>query len=257
MTKRYSIWSALSVLALVGLIACGKSEEKKNDVATVPIQPNCAAGTSLVYVNGYPMCQSPTGGYTTPIYQNPIVNGYNYSSDTYCYRDIQITNSTVAKKFLKEALGVCDQNHSTGGTADCQAWANGHFKVNMSTDGNQQMVTTIYAYPQQTGYWYSLPSFSDFFWGMLGFPVYNVNSYATRNPLSIPMQKFSVNNSLGFEGRGNGDFYTLANRSLIQIQIPQGKPGDTHFTYYVGYAGEIFMTGTLVNSATYSFYCGY
>jgi hypothetical protein len=60
-----------------------------------------------------------------------------------------------------------------------------------------------------------------------------------------------TNNYQGFEARGAGDFYTNANRSLIQVQIAKGKLEDPRFDYRIAYRGEIIVTGTFVrcNSA--------
>ena len=247
----------LSVFTVVGLIACGKSESKNSAIATVPLGgASCPAGSTLLNTNGSPVCQGAGGAFSTPIYNNNLAGGASYSSDNYCYNSLKITNSSQVKKFLKEALGVCDQNHSSGGSAACSTWSAGYFRINLSL-GNGLTGLQFYAYPQRSNYFYSLPKFSDFISGLIGFPIYNQNSYATRNPLSLSMSTFQINNSQGFEGRQNGDIYTLANRSLIQVQVAQGKPGDPYFTYSIAYEGVTFITGTFVKSDNYSYYCGY
>lgn len=254
MKNRNWLWTALSIFSVVGVIACGKSETKNSTIATVPLGgASCPAGSTLVNNGGSSLCQGPQG-LTTPIYSS--LEGTGYSSDNYCYNSLKITNTTQVQKFLKEAMGVCDQNATSGGSAACTAWSAGRFRVNLSA-GNGLTGLQFYAYPQASNYYYSLPKFSDFISGLIGFPIYNSNSYATRNPLSLSMSTFQINNSQGFEGRQYGDLYTLANRSLIQVQVAQGKPGDAYFAYSIAYEGITFMTGTLVKNDNYSYYCGY
>ena len=256
MKNRYWLWLALGVFSTIGVIACGKNESKNSTIASVPLGgASCPAGSSLVNTSGYPMCQGPSG-VTTPIYVDSLSAGTSYSSDNYCYNSLKITNTTQVRKFLKEAMGVCDQNYSTGGAAACSTWDAGYFRINLSA-GNGLTGLQFYVYPKPSNYYYSLPKFSDFISGLIGFPVYNSSSYATRNPLSLSMSTYQINNSQGFEGRQYGDLYTLANRSLIQVQVATGKPGDPYFTYSIAYEGITFITGTLVKSDNYSYYCGY
>ncbi len=124
----------------------------------------------------------------------------------------------------------------------------------------------FYVYPQTSQYYnysYSMPSLSDFFLGMFGFPMYMQQQVsAMRNPLGLGMTLTPINNWAGFEGRTNGDMYTLANRNLIQLQVQQGKAGDPYFTYVLSYAAlnsnqsTPFMTGTLINKNVYGPYYG-
>jgi hypothetical protein len=257
MTFRHWLWTGLSAYSIFAVVACGNNLQTKDaSVAAVPgvSAAGCPAGSTLVTTNGYPMCQG-ANGLSTPIYQNTMTGLTGYSSDNYCYRSLTITNNAQAQLFLKNAMGVCDQNASTGGNAGCDAWVAGTFRINLAV-GGPALGLTFYAYPQQTGYYYSLPSFADFVSGMFGFPVYNTYAYATRDPLSLNMSTFQINNSQGFEGRQNGDLYTLANRSLIQIQVNNGLPGAPYFTYTIAYEGVTFISGTLVKSDNYAHYCG-
>lgn len=260
MTYRYWNWTGIAVFAFMGVIACNNgSSTSANGIALVPngFDTSCPAGSVLTYAYGTPMCQGPNG-VTTPLYQN-VMGGLTYGTDNYCYRNLTVSNSSILKTFLKEAMGVCDQAQSTGGLADCQAWANGYLKMDIMSNGSQ-LNFSLYAYPYQSSYYnysYSMPSFSEFFLGMLGFPVYTQNFSAFRNPLTLGMTVYPINNSLGFEGRTWGDTYTVANRSLIQLQVAQGKAGDPYFTFTLSYSPATtgvstpFLSGTLVNKAVY------
>lgn len=266
MKTRHWLWIGLSVFAVVGLIACGKSTTQNDTNNAVAIAPNsnygCPSGSTLVNTWGYPTCQG-ANGMTTPLFQNSI-GGHQYSADNYCYRNITVTNTGVFQAFLKEAMGVCNQAHSSGGLADCSAWSGGTIKMEMVTTG-QQMNFSIYAYPQVNQYYnysYQLPSMSQFFLGMLGFPIYTQTATATLNPLSMGMTLFPINNNQGFEGRANGNLYTMANRNLIQLQVAQGKAGDPYFNFVLTYVpvgasqGQAFLSGNLANKAVYGSYYG-
>lgn len=266
MTFRYWLWTGLSVFILIGVVACGKSVETNNapgTTAAVPLNGNtvCPAGSTLITTYGSPMCQGPNG-ITTPIYQNTLA-GTQYGSDNYCYRNLTISNQSVFKSFLKEAMGMCDFAHSTGGMYDCNSWTNAQVKVDIVTTGSQ-MNFAVYAYPQLNAYYnyyYALPSASEFFLGMMGFPIYT-QQYNTMssNPITSGMSVFPINNSLGFEGRTTGPLYSLANRQLIQLQVAQGKVGDPYFTFVMSYApvnstqSTPFLSGTLVNKSIYGAY---
>lgn len=257
MKNRHWLWIALSALTVVGLIACGKSESKNSGIATVPLGvASCPAGSALINSNGSSVCQGPGGVVSTPIYNNNLAGGTSYSSDNYCYNSLKISNSAQLQKFLKEAMGVCDQNYRSGGAAGCSVFSAGSFRVNLSA-GNGLTGFQIFSRPQPSNYYYSLPKFSDFFTGLIGFPIYNDNAYGVHDPLSLSMSTFQINNSQGFEVRQYGERDTLANRSLIQVQVAQGKPGDPYFTYTLAYEGITFMTGTFVKNDNYSYYCGY
>jgi hypothetical protein len=264
MTFKYWILSGLTIFAVVGVIACGKSTNS-NSTAGVALVPNgtsagCPAGSTLIYTYGSPMCQGPNG-ITTPLFQNTM-GGYQYSTDNYCYRNLSVSNSSVFRAFLKEAMGVCDQAQSTGGMADCSSWTSGYVKVDVVTTGSQLNIS-FYTYPYMNSYYnysYSLPSLSQFFLGVMGFPVYTQNYSAMRNPLVLGMSLFPINNTLGFEGRSMGDTYTVANRSLIQLQVQQGKAGDASFNYVISYAptssgvSTPFLSGSMINKSNYGSY---
>mgnify|MGYP001224293663 FL=1 len=222
------------------LIACG---ENKQTTATNPYATNngCPAGT--VYTNGF--CYNQTGnqwGYTG--------TSTNFVSDNYNKKDVKITDTATYKNFLKKAMQVCDQANSNGGIYSCDSWAVGQFQLNvqMAATSSTALRATFSAYPQTNSYYwygYSLPSASDFFYGMFGFPVYTA-TIITLNPLPIDNMVVSlINDSKGFEARAYGDARTVANRSLIQLQVLEGKLEQSAFDYQVGFEGKIFAKGRL------------
>lgn len=264
MAKRYFIGASLVIYSVFGVIACSKSTDTQNangNVAAVPLTSNCPSGTAPIYTAGYQMCQGPGGVLTPPITQWSIGGGSRYKSDNFCMRNLSISNSTKIREFVKEAMGMCDQGQYSGGTSDCSAWANGYYQVELETNGSQAAVR-ISAMPTSTGYYYSIPSFSDFFLGMMGFPVYLSNPVsAPRNPLTLSLTLYPINNSQGFEGRSWGDPSTLAARSMVQVQVNTGKAGDPIFSYQIAYEGTYILSGNFLNTganASYGYgYGGY
>jgi hypothetical protein len=84
---------------------------------------------------------------------------------------------------------------------------------------------------------------------MVGMPVFqNAGAYLPRLPLNMNVSV--TNNYQGFEASGYGDIRTKANRSLIQVQIPQGKMEDATFPYRVAYRGQVILTGQFVRCGT-------
>lgn len=223
------------------LIACG---ENKQTSATNPYATNNGCPVGTVYTNGFCYNQSGTqwGLGTT--------GSLNFVSNNVNYKNAQITNSTVYRDFLKKALQVCDQASSSGGIYDCSSWSVGQFQLNVQIANAQatELRATFSAYPSTNSYYwygYSLPSASDFFYGMMGFPVYTA-TIITLNPLPIDKMVVSIiNDSKGFEARAYGDVRTVANRSLIQLQVLEGKLDQSAFDYQVGFEGKIFAKGRL------------
>jgi hypothetical protein len=205
---------------------------------------NCPAGTT--YQNN--VCV--TGNGVALVHTGPV----GFYSENWHDRTL-IPAGPGLGDFLQNAMGVCDRNHIDGGLAGCSAWAAGAFDVVMQAPNSQtnSVQMTFRAKPQMgqnANFAYSLPSAGQFAGALFGFPVIG-NPGAVRNPLQLNMTVSVTNNYQGFEARGYGDFYTTANRSLIQIQIANGKLDDPSFDYRIAYRGEIIVTGTFVrcNSA--------
>ncbi|MGZ3749205.1 MAG: hypothetical protein ACXVB1_00840 [Pseudobdellovibrionaceae bacterium] len=199
-----------------------------------------------LFQNGY--CVNPNNGITT------MTNGaVGFYSENWHDRTLTPTGNGISE-FLKGAMGVCDRGYSDGGLAGCSAWAAGAFDIVMQTPNPQSnsVQVTFRASPRMNpyaNYGYSLPSAGQLAGALLGFPVVG-NPGAIRNPLQLNMTVSVTNNYQGFEARGYGDFYTTANRSLIQIQIAQGKLQDPRFDYRIAYRGQIIVTGTFIRCNT-------
>lgn len=236
MKKFIILLAGFAVSALV--VACGSNSSDNNNTVI-----QCPAGST--FQNGY--CVNANGG---------IVNtgSVGFYSENWHDRTLN-TTGTGLQEFLKNAMGVCDRNHIDGGLAGCSAWTAGAFDIVMQAPNAQTntVQVTFRAKPRTNAnsyYAYSLPSAGQLAGAFFGLPVVG-NPGAVRNPLQLNMTVSVTNNYQGFEARGYGDFYTTANRSLIQVQIAKGKLEDSRFDYRIAYRGQIIVTGTFVrcNSA--------
>lgn len=220
------------------MVACGSSNNNNNGGAVIA----CPAGST--FQNGY--CVGTNG---------VVVNtgSVGFYSENWHDRTLVTTGSGLTN-FLRDAMGVCDRAHSNGGLAECSSWAAGAFDVVMQAPNSQTNAVqlTFRAKPQTSAYGYysySLPSAGQLAGAFFGMPVVS-NPGAVRNPLQLNMTVSVTNNYQGFEARGYGDFYTTANRKLIQIQIAKGKLEDSRFDYRIAYNGEIIVTGTFIRCNT-------
>lgn len=248
--KISSAFTAILATALM-LVACNRNG---SDNSGVPpgYNPNAIGCTSGTYYNGgycYNANGTAVGAY----------NGVNFITDNYQYRNFTVSNSTVFRNFLKEAMGVCDRAQTSAGIYNCSSWTSGYFQVVLQTQSAQatHLYATFSAYPYSNGYstWGAqLPSVGDFFLGLIGFPMLDYGS-AIRNPLTIDAVISNINKSQGFEARGYGDLYTTANTSLIQIIVMNGKldsyyanpnpndPNQALMDYQLAFQGSVFATG--------------
>lgn len=187
-------------------------------------------------------------GYYGNIYANS--NEAGYLGDNFAWRNMTITDGVIFKSFLKKAQGLCDQAHSSGGIYSCDTWVNSYFRVVYQASSNAQSQSRIMfmTYPQNmnNGLWYGyqLPSWDQFFMGFLGFPVPQAHG-ATRNPIALDMTTSLINNSQGFESRAYGAQDTLANKSLIQFMVRQGKVLDATVDFEIFFEGKTFASGKL------------
>lgn len=233
--KKYIILFAGFLISAV-LVACGS--DKSGNGGTVV---SCPAGAS--FQNGY--CVNGNG-----VVMNTGSVGF-YSEN---WHDRNLSTAGGHREFLKNAMGVCDRHHSNGGLADCSTWMAGAFDIVMQAPNPQTntVQVTFRAKPrvnQNYNYYYSLPSAGQLAGALLGLPVVG-NPGAVRNPLQLNMTVSVTNNYQGFEARGYGDFYTTANRSLIQIRVTQGKLEDPAFDYSISYRGQVIITGRFVRCNT-------
>lgn len=282
-------WSALFLTATLGaLSACNKSSDGTSSSSPAYTMdcsgyryynPNVAGGYSTaVYDPNQNTCVDPTTG---QVYGQPVSNylsffsqnwdGSNYSSfqyvNSYVYyqpiKNMSVVNSATYQLFLKKAMGVCDQNQTSGGIASCSAWVNGglDFVLQAGTTTTNAARLTMRSWPQQQSsysYSYSFPNAGQLLAAFFGFPIfYRTGAYL--NPLSLDLTLSPINNSAGFEGRAYGDLNSLANRSLIQLQVATGKLDNTSFQYKLFFEGSEFARGSFqrcqtVDCGTMSFF---
>lgn len=177
-------------------------------------------------------------------------NEAGYLGDNFAWKNMTITDGTNFKAFLKKAQGLCDQAYYTGGIYSCDSWTNSYFRIvyQASTSAQSQSRIMFMTYPQNTygGAWYGyqLPSWNQFFMGTMGFPIPQ-NVGATRNPVALDMTTSLINSSQGFESRAYGAQDTLANKSLIQFMVRQGKVLDQTINFELFFEGKTFASGTL------------
>ncbi len=242
-TLKISLSFSAVLAAALMLVACNRNSS--DNTAGIPpgYNPNangCTAGT--YYQNGY--CYAANGT------QLGAYNGINFITDNYQRRNFTIKSSSAYTNFLKKAMGVCDRTETTSGFYSCSSWTSGYAQVVLQTQSgaSNHLYATFSAYPYSNNYYswgMQLPSLTDFFLGLVGFPITDYGS-AIKNPLSIDAVISVINKSQGFEARGYGDLYTHANTSLIQIVIPVGKLEDAQFDYQLAFEGVVFATGKFV-----------
>jgi hypothetical protein len=265
-------------LLLLCLAACNKNNDSSS--SNGPANADCSGYryynpsvpggySSAVYDPSRNTCIDPlTGqGYGAPISNYLSFFSQNWDRSNYStfnsiqsinaynpVRNMTITNGGVYQTFLRKAMGVCDRQQSTGGTASCTAWISGGLDLVLqaSTTSNTTAQITVRAWPQQSygaSYNYSFPNAGQLLASFFGFPVFsNVGAYL--NPLALSLTMSPINNSAGFEGRAYGDAYSTANRSLIQLQVATGKLTNTSFQYTFNFEGSEFARGTFQRCQT-------
>lgn len=200
--------------------------------------------------NGYGVYGPQPNGYYGNMYQNMNTNDAGYLGDNFAWRNLTITDGATFKEFIKKVHSVCDQAYNTGGIYSCDSWVNSYFRVVYQASSQYPSKSRIMfmTYPQTSSYYwwgYQLPSWQQFFQGLLGFPV--PQQYGqVRNPIALDMTVSNINNSQGFEARAYGAQDTLANKSLIQFQVVQGKVLDQQVSFTISFAGRQFASGTLL-----------
>jgi hypothetical protein len=219
------------------MVACAKSGGGGGEVlpTPVPVNPNLVFGGGKVafFAQNSKMDR---------LYQN-IGSSYTLHSGMY--------------SVLKTAMRTCDRGNSNGGTASCQSWLNGFNDIMIFANGSQassvQMV--IRTMPDTScqnpyycsTYWYSLPSFKQFILGMFGFNAFNNSN--VYNPMVLNMSIWPINNSKGFEMRGNApgqDLYYNSGGLLFQFQVPEGKLEDVAWNFRLIFNGATAASGRMV-----------
>lgn len=226
LTTYLGVLAAVIMAAFVA--ACGKSGGGNNPLPTPCYGSHCVV--------------NPSGSKLSFASQNTMMS-YYYPA----YGNTMQTFSGL-RTIMKEAMGVCDRNHSDGGLASCSAWMSGFHDITISANGAQanSVKLIMRSYPYQSGiyYSYSLPSFDQFFLGLFGFNTFNMQY--VYNPMILEMSINPINNSQGFELRGYGPYWSLGGRKLIQLQVPVGKFEDPQFNYDLYYNAEKVASGSLL-----------
>ncbi len=258
--------SALKMLGFLlilgaGFVACSKGGS--GGEAPAPVNP----GVGQIPPPQCPNNQTWYGGVCIDPGQLPLVNGaFAFYSENYYKKNLRVSSSGTLRSFLKEAMGVCDQATYTGGMLDCNSWTGGgvDFVIQGGATENtlRAIITTWPKFNYGFQYGYQLPSIGDALLGFFGFPI--ITSYgAYRNPLILDMVISPINNSQGFEARSYGDFYTHANRSLMQLQVFNGRLQDGYFDFQFAYqpvkssAAKVMFQGQFIRCKNPSCAWGY
>ncbi|WP_413558745.1 hypothetical protein [Bdellovibrio sp. HCB209] len=162
-----------------------------------------------------------------------------YAPGTGQTKSMRITNAAVYKKFLKEAMAVCDRTiwGWNSGYASCDTWANGSLILQVDMTNNLKPAVYFTAIPS--------PQFYTFNIGIDGGGM-------AFNPLAlIQNTTYNVyNQDKGFQIRTNGSSYNGGGLHLIEIHVPNGKINDKEFAYQIAYPdsngkGTFFATGVM------------
>lgn len=222
MKKSFILFAGFAITAF--LAACGS--DNNGDGGTIY---NCPAG--YVYQNGYCM---QGGGIVGP--GGTIGGAVGFYSESYNTRSLVVNNQY--SNFLKYAQGVCDRNGTGGTNTSCSTWMRQPMDIVIQAPSSQTrelQATFRVGVPQSDpyfNYWYQNP--------------FKIPAGAMLPTLQLKLDVSVTNNYQGFEARGYGDFMTQANRSLIQLQIANGKLEDQSFDYRLAYRGEIIATGRFI-----------
>lgn len=241
------------MIGMIYLAGCGSN---KND-NPVPATAACPVGT--YYSNGG--CYGATG----------LVQNANYAYNIGFWADnysgltrLTFTNSAKMKEFFKYGMGVCDRgasNYQNLGQNNCDYYLSGQMDIviQFSSANASNMIATFIAKPrvnQGFNYAGSLPSG----WGLLGAalgwatgislpdPSYYQGTY--KPVLQLQMAVSNINNSAGFEARGNGDYMSAYNRTTLAIQVPNGKVENQNFNFNFIIGGTTAAQGVMSSCKT-------
>jgi hypothetical protein len=185
-------------------------------------------------------CTTPNCQGIVPFVPNQPFGFYAQNSNMDYYRpnagSTLNTNPTQLTRVLRDFMGVCDREHSNGGLANCQSWLTGFHRIEFQTSSSlSNMISfAIASYPQINPnfyFYYQLPSFSEFFAGLGGYPI--GNPAGIFNPMFLTMTVNPINNSKGFELRSYGPRFSFASGTLLQLVVPNGKFEDPAFDYAI------------------------
>jgi hypothetical protein len=234
----------IALTAAFGFVGCGSNNDSNNNNNVVGY--NCPIGSTW---NGS-YCGNVTGGggnvtpgttqirYYDYIYYFEYRWGYIYNVNPNARKAMRVVNTSVYKKFLKEAMGLCDRNiwGWNSGYSSCDAWASGSMILQVDLDSSLKPAIYFTVAPAQQWFNFSL--------GVDGGGM-------AYNPLGLNQGTYNlINQSKGFEIRANGATTNAGNRHLIQIQAVTGTTADNNVNYTIYYpdsAGQpkAMITGTL------------
>lgn len=239
------IWASISLTSLVLLSACGS---KNSSSTPPPVVAPPVAPIAPIYGQG----PIPAGTKLGFFAQNANMNQY-YNNQGSSYN----TDSYGLARMLKYAMGVCDRNTNDGGLSACSSWTGGYHDVAIFMDGAQTNMAKVVlrSYPMINcnyygcgAYYYSLPSFQEFFLNMLGFNTSNMSG--TFNPMVLNMTIWPINENKGFELRANGPQGSRAQNVLIQLRVEEGRVENGYLDFNLTYNGDSVGTGRLVRCTT-------
>lgn len=234
----------LVLTAAFAFVGCSKgSDSSNNNPGGVVCQPGstwngqyCVNGNGTIISPGtsniryYDFIYYFQINYVTKM---PMVNWPNSR------KAMRITNATVYKKFLKEAMAVCDRNiwGYSSGYASCDNWTSGSMILQVDLDSSLRPAV----------YFTAIPSFS---WFNMSIGI--DGGGMAYNPLALIQNTTYnlINQSKGFEIRTNGSYTNGGGLHLIQIQVVNGTTADREVNYTVYYPNSsgqptAFLTGTL------------
>jgi hypothetical protein len=241
----------LTIITSFTLVACNKTSSDTAAPGAIP-PPSCVNGlcTNGAWAgwNGSP---TNIGFYAQTSNFGSYVQGFTSASS------LNLTSGW--KTMLKDAMGVCDRDQSNGGLAGCNDWMNGMHDLVIIMDSSTASTVrvTVRSYPVPTNpyysYSYSLPSATDFFYGLLGFPIMG-NPSGFFNPMILTASIWPVNNSQGFEVRSLGPQQSYGWNKYLQLQIANGKVEDQSFQYQLFWNAQLAASGTMIRCQTQT--CG-
>lgn len=237
-------WISGLLITAAFFVGCGNSKNDNNNQTTAA----CPVGT--YYSNG--QCYGIAG---------PTPAGFTYNTGFYSDNhsgtsNLSIINGQKMKDFYKFGMGVCDRAANNGGLSACDSWISGSLDIVIQFAGanTNSMIATFIARPRYNPYFnyqYQLPSG----WGLLGaalglttgiwIPDPKYYNGIEKNPLQLQMAVSLINNSAGFEARGQGDAYSAMNGTVLAIQVPNGHIEDNAFNFNFLIGGTPAVQGTM------------
>ena len=232
------------------LSACSNDGGVGNQAPQIPV--SCTSGQCL----NYPGTTYQYPANTQILFTSRKTDQFYQPYYSYAQTAGTLTTGSGWTAMLKEAMGICDRESWSAGSASCSYYTSGAaeiaFQMDSSTASGVRLM--IKAAPQASYYSYygSSPSLSTFLLGwMTGIWATNPQGYF--NPMVLNANIWPVNNNQGFEIRSNGPTVSAASAKLLQLQVATGKVEDNSFSYNLYYNGALAASGTM-SRCTNSYY---